>query len=268
MLLSPAGTQYAALQWFDGKPYLTVYDLSKTSDERVKFLEIEVDKSVVERVLTIHWLNDRSIGVVLAFESYRQGVPVLLTRLFVIDRDISKGRWIPERKRFKWETGQHRASSQFQHDIIDYLPEDPSHVLMAIDLFGRGDALSVVRVNVDTGSTLTVATGDESVAEYDVDQQGRVRLRSEIRDKKRVLFVRDLESKRWSPFQRAERNEAFELRPLSFTEDGQGLFVFKRNPLGFDEIFELGQLRHPLAVQRFDVALAGDVERLQLGNIF
>ncbi len=155
VLLSPSGTHYAALQWVDGKPHLAVYPLSNTSDERVKFLEIEVGKSVVERVLTIHWLNDRSVGVVIAFESYRQGVPILLTRLFVIDRDISKGRWIPERKRLKWETDRKAASSQFQHEIIDYLPDDPRHILMAIDLFGTGNALSVVRVNVDTGSAPT-----------------------------------------------------------------------------------------------------------------
>ena len=232
VLLSPTGTHYAGLQWAKGKPHLAIYDLADDSDERVKFLELEVDKSIVERVRTIHWLNDQTVGVVVEFESYRQAVPTRETRLFVIKSDISHGRWIPE-------SDETTRTSQFQHRIIDYLPEDPDHILMAIDPFGRGTALNAVRVNLDTGRVRTMVPGGEAVAGYGVDQQGRVRLRHEINDKKKLLFVRDLESRRWSRFQMAERNEAFELRPLAFAEDGQVLLVFKQNSLGFDEIFEV-----------------------------
>ncbi len=238
VLLSPSGTHYACVQWAKGRPYLGVYDIAGTTDERVKLLELEIGKNIVERVGQVHWLNDRTLGVVIMFESFRRGIPTLETRLFVVNRDLSQGRWIPARKRLKWEAGGTAPISQFHHRIIDYLPEDPDHILMAIDPFARGTALNAVRVNIKTGTMATVEGGDQAAADYGVDQQGRVRLRYEIRDKQKILFVRDLETGRWSPFQTAERAEGYKLRPLAFTEDGQGLWVFRKNRSGFDEIFE------------------------------
>ncbi len=96
VLLSPSGTHYACLQWSKGKPYLAIYDLADTSDARVKLLAIEVSETIVERVQTIHWLNEDTVGVVIEFESHRHGVPTLETRLFAIKRDISWARWIPK----------------------------------------------------------------------------------------------------------------------------------------------------------------------------
>ncbi|MBD3869393.1 MAG: S9 family peptidase [Acidobacteria bacterium] len=258
VLLSPAGTHYACVQWAKGRPYLAVYDLTGTADKRFKLLELEISDFVVERVGQIHWFNDDTIGVVIQFESSREGMLTLETRLFVVNRGLNKGHWIPERKRLKWAGSQPAPISQFYHRIIDYLPGDPDHILMAIDLFARGTDLSAVRVNIKTGTMTTVEPGDEEVAGFDVDQQGRVRLRHEIKGNQRIVSVRDLDSGKWSPFQTAPRTEGFALRPQAFTENGRGLWVFQANQQGFDEIFEydlkLGQIsRKILGLPRIDL---------------
>ena len=232
ILVSPGGSHLAALEWRDGQPYLAIYDLSKGLDSHPKRMHLDVGKKIEERVNTIAWLNDDTVGVVIAYEATRNNVPTLETRLFAIKRDLGVGRLIPKPRTDVPYNPQH------QHRIIDYLREDPDHILMALDRSGYGAELGVFRVNVDTGQVEEVVSGGKDVADWSVDQQGRVRLRHEIRDTHERVHVRNLETGKWELLDKAARSERRVLRVLAFAENPEILYVLLTNDDGFDQLHE------------------------------
>ncbi len=232
VVLSPAGTHYAALQWIEGREYLLIRDLTAADPDNVLRIELEMSKRIEEKADSIRWLNDRTIGVVLRFEGNRLGVPTPETRLFAIERDLSDVRLIPQ------PPSGSMFHRQLQHHILDYLPEDPKHVLMALDRRGSGQFLDVYKVNILSGELLTEELGTESVADYLVDQQGRVRLRTKVHKQSREIEVRRPAGKAWRNFAKVGRQEDFPLSPVAFAADPNRLLVVKTSDRGIDELFE------------------------------
>jgi dipeptidyl aminopeptidase/acylaminoacyl peptidase len=232
ILVSPGGSHLAALEWREGQPYLAMYDLSKGLGSPPKRMHLDVGKKIEERVDQLHWLNDDTVGVVIAYEAIRSHVPTLETRLFAIKRDLSVGRLIPEPRT------DVPYNPQYQHRIIDYLREDPDQILMALDRSGYGTELGVFRVHIDTGQVDEVLSGGKDVADWSVDQQGRVRLRHEIRELHERIRVRNLKTGKWELLDKAERGERGALRVLAFAENPEILYVLLSNDDGFDQLHE------------------------------
>ena len=232
IVVSPDGSHLAALETRDGQPHLAIYDLSKGLDSRPEWMLLDLGKKIDERVDTLHWLNADTVGVVIAYEANRGNVPTLETRLFAIKRDLSVARLIPEPRTDVPYNPQH------QHRIIDYLREDPDHILMALDRSGYGTELGVFRVNLDTGQVEEVLSGGKDVADWSVDQQGRVRLRHEIGNTYERIRVRNLETGKWKLLDKAARSERAALRVLAFSENPEMLYVLLTNDDGFDQLHE------------------------------
>ena len=230
--LSPSGGHCAALRMDGGKPYLAVRDLAK-HNEPSRFIELEVSKKLEEKVSAIQWLSDEVIGVVLEFEGDRFGTPTTETRLIALARDLSRGTTIPEPPRGSL------FNTQIAHQILDILPEDRDHVLMTLDRTGNGSELSVYKVNVESGAARSVLHGDEFVAGYVVDGQGRVRLRQEIHDKTVRFSVRSSSGSKWKSLWKGKRSDGFEFDPLAFSDDPDVLLVRAPGKRGLAEIFEL-----------------------------
>jgi len=230
--LSPSGEYCVALRNVSGKPYLAVIDVSAEPDEAIKFIELEVMENIEEKIGRIHWLNDDMIGITLEFEANRLGVPTTETRLIALSRDLTRGTTIPAPLRGAL------FNTQLAHRILDYLPEDPDHVLMALDRKAGDSELSVYEVNVETGAVARVLYGDEFVAGYLVDQQGRVRLRREIRDEKVRIRVSGVNRSNWRTLWEGTRSAGMEFYPLAFAENPDVMLVLKQGASGVDEVFE------------------------------
>ena len=234
VIMSPGGTHFAALQWFDGQNVLAVYSpFSEVEAEKVRMLSLDASKRIEEKVESITWLNDETIGLVFRFESKRGGTPTQETRLVAARYDLSKIRQIPKSTKDSTRIGQ------IQHRIVDYLDGDPDHILMQLDREGYGQTLNVYSVSLRTGGLKRVTKGGSRVAWYQADQNGRVRLRGSYTEKSVQLQYRPEGAKGWQPLASAPRSEGLDWWPEVFDEDANTLLVSRMNEDGFDEVWSL-----------------------------
>lgn len=241
VVMSPGGTHYAALQWINGKEVVAIYSLyGKANEDRVKLLDVDIYRDYQERVRSVTWLNDDTVGVAIGFEAQRYGTPTFETRLIAARADLSDIRRIPKvRKRTgKSAKGQESREGQFQDNILNFIDDDPTRILMPLDREGYGGQLNIYRVKVATGAVEKVTDGGRGVFYYMTDEQGLVRLRSSIYGKRTVIEVRQSEASAWETLFDADRDEDFEVVPIGFSHDPNVLFVSQTNETGFDEIFE------------------------------
>ena len=61
--------------------------------------------------------------------------------------------------------------SQFQDSIVSFLPDDPEHVLIELDL-DVANLPSVYKINVNTGRKSRITKGKMSVRSWMADRQG------------------------------------------------------------------------------------------------
>lgn len=234
VVMSPGGTHFAALQWFDGQNVLSIYNpFTDVEAEKVRMLSLDASKKIEEKVESITWLNDETIGLVFRFEGSRGGTPAKETRLFAVRYDLSDTRQIPKSTRDRARIGQ------IQHRIVDYLDDDPDHILMQLDREGYGQTLNVYRVALRTGGVKKVTRGGSRVAWYQADQTGRVRLRGSYTDKSIQLQYRPEGSNRWELLVGANRGEGLDWWPEAFDTDTDTLLVSMMNEAGFDEVWSL-----------------------------
>lgn len=241
VVISPGGTHYAALQWINGKEVVAIYSLyGKTNEDRVKLLDVDIYRDYQERVRSVSWLNDDTVGVAIGFEAQRYGTPTFETRLIAARADLSDIRRIPKvRKRTgKSAKGQESREGQFQDNILDFIDDDPTRILMPLDREGNGGQLNIYRVKIATGAVEKVTDGGRGVFYYMTDEQGVVRLRSSVYGKRTVIEVRHSEASAWETLFDADRGEDFKVVPIGFSHDPNVLFVSEINETGFDEIFE------------------------------
>ncbi len=232
VLLSPSGSHFAAVRSVKGKPFLAIHDFSATDGDATEFMALKLRKDLDEKVRTLHWLNEETVGIVFEFDGNRQGVPTTETRLIAMRRDFSWGSVLPRAK----TDGLY--NTQLAHKILDFLPDDPEHILMVLDRSGTGHELNVYRVSLNDASFRTRDVGGAYVAAYDVDQQGRVRLRVDVQEDERRLYTRDPDGRKWRLLERADRTAGFEFSPVGFADNPSRLLVLSLNDSGRAALFE------------------------------
>lgn len=126
--------------------------------------------------------------------------------------------------------------------VIDWLPDDPDHVLMAVNIaetsdigsiaVKRGGGLSVQQVDVKTGRMEVVERPRADASDFDSDNQGRVRFMAigesdpngYLRDKTNYM-VRSADSKEWRSMKRETLSGVNRFRYLGFDESGEHVLV-------------------------------------------
>lgn len=173
----------------------------------------------------VHWVNNRRVVVSLRFPSITRGATATETRALAMDL---KGESIvtlvppPRNRDVKW-------LAQFQDVVIDWLPEDGDHVLMAI----RDDpvvfAPSVYTVDVNTGQRKQVLGPRESVWTWITDHEHKVRIGvRDDREKGEVTILgRKSENDSWQKLWSFEHFSRGDIRPITFGKDPQSLYVTK-----------------------------------------
>ena len=102
----------------------------------------------------------RSENVMSAYGQRGVGLRARKTRLYSTTL-AGRSRYLGKR----WQDG---PTSQFQHEVIDWLPNDPDHVLLSYE----GKA---VRVNVKNGGRFTLVTAKSQGSTWAADHAGRIR---------------------------------------------------------------------------------------------
>ncbi|TNE37335.1 MAG: S9 family peptidase [Alphaproteobacteria bacterium] len=236
--ISPTGKYLAAVRWADGAANLTIYNLAPgPGEEPVKALSLDFSDNVEEKIRFVRWLNEERVGVAVSFEHERWDQDTLETRLMSITADLSDVRQIP-----KLPKNRSSFVAQLQDRVLDFLPDDPDHILMEFDRNGLGQELNVYRVNVNDGTMEGVAFGNETVVGYIADREGQVRFKYAVQEVnnqvfKRALFYRSGDDKGWTLFQEIGKDENFDPRIAGFTNDPSVLYVLRLSEEGYDDLY-------------------------------
>ncbi len=141
------------------------------------------------------------------------------------------------------ELGTRGTTSQWGGGIIDWLPDDPKHVLMMSyvaqgetigSLIDKGNGAAVRKVDVATNLGGTVEAPNPSVLSYGGDNRGNIRFKSigtrdpdgYTRDAQ-TLMVRDVGSKEWRRIGSSQLSGRRAIEFNGFDADGKSIYVLK-----------------------------------------
>jgi len=114
--------------------------------------------------------------------------------------------------------------SQFQDDVLDWLPDDPSHVLLELP---DEDGIGVTSVDIQKGRTRWVERPRKNAFEWRSDGHGNVRLRETVTDRAIRWYVRPSGEKDWTLlYSPKDGREVYQ--PLGFDTNPDHLLVFRR----------------------------------------
>lgn len=167
--LSPDGTQVAFVYNFlsPDRSVLTVLNADTGS---VSYL-LETD-NIGQKLRWFDWANNKTLVGGVVFAGSRGGNDTKETRLFSVDvvdpemRYLVKPRMNVYSREFK---------SQIQDNVLDMLPDDPEHILVALDL-DRPIEPSVFKINIYTNRKKRVMRNRHETRRWMTDGQGQVRL--------------------------------------------------------------------------------------------
>jgi dipeptidyl aminopeptidase/acylaminoacyl peptidase len=217
--LSPDGTHVLALKNVGGDTVVMVLNLAtgetfypaKTDNKEFKFNWVS-------------WANNDRILMSLRFDSRMlNGVKYMQTRLLATDaKKPSKMITL-----VKPDTSGDGYVSQFQDNIISYLPDEPDSVLISVD---REMPLhqTVYKANVYTGRLKKVKQYSTSVRSWFADRQGNVRVGEYYDDKKRQVTYKVLDDKtqKWVVAWQYVVLDEPEINIAGFGSNPNELFIF------------------------------------------
>jgi len=114
---------------------------------------------------------------------------------------------------------------QFQTNIIDMLPDDTDHILMALDL-RRANLPDVYKIDLNSQKIRErIYSGKKDIHNWMTDRQHRVRLGFGRDDTKIFYRLFDLQSEQWRNIWEYEIFDAPDISPLGFGLDPNQLYI-------------------------------------------
>jgi dipeptidyl aminopeptidase/acylaminoacyl peptidase len=216
--LSPSGSKIAFISNFQ-EPALALLTTIDLSDRETKFL-VKSDNEKV-KINWFQWANEKTLIVSIWFASHRGGVDTTETRLLAIDID---GEEVVERALITPRRYENHFS-QFQDNVISFLPDDPDHILIALDN-ELANKPSVYKVNVNTGRKSRIEKGKLGIRNWIVDQQGDLRLGFALNYEtgEALSRVRIGDDKKWHKIFEYNALTDPAIKPLGFGKDPNILY--------------------------------------------
>lgn len=110
--------------------------------------------------------------------------------------------------------------------VIDILPDDPDHILMALpNQTGTGPNNVIYRVNIHNQNARMVQRPENRIVGWATDRQHSVRLALHSRDDTLTLRSKDAKTNRWRDLWSYEIFSKDEITPLGFGHDPSSLYV-------------------------------------------
>ncbi|XOV81185.1 MAG: alpha/beta hydrolase family protein [Aestuariibacter sp.] len=172
--LSPDGKHVAYVHNFI-KPEISVLTVYNLDNGKQTFLMKMNNEDV--RLRWFDWANDNIVIGGGYFASKRRGIDTTESRLFSLnlnEPDAGPKMLIKGRKSGLVIKGSDHIA-QFQDNVIDFLRDDDSHVLVSVDM-DKPHEPTVFKVNVYNGNKTRVMRPRDKVRQWLTDQQGNVRL--------------------------------------------------------------------------------------------
>ncbi|EYC50108.1 peptidase S9 [Hylemonella gracilis str. Niagara R] len=217
--LSPDGQKLAMLMNRGGSTYLVTR--ATASNDAPKALLHSDNKEY--HFNWIRWVNNDRIVVSLRFASRRNFVGTIETRLLSIK---AEGGEVVNLVRADSVSGSARRATivrQIQDRVIDWLPTDDQHLLLALSNPGS-EAPAVYKVNVNTGQRTIIKVPERHVQWWVTDAQGRVRAGVRHEDGTSEVRVASADGKEWRTLWTFSLGQD-EVWPLGFGQDPNELYV-------------------------------------------
>lgn len=222
--LSPSGYRVAYVRNYQSPEIaiLTTEDLITGK----KQLLVKSDNEEI-KIKWFKWANEQTLIVSVRLATYRHRVKFSETRLLAIDID---GEEPVQRQLIKPRGGIDRTGnvSQFQDNVISFLPDDPDHILIALDL-DVPNLPDVYKLNIYTRKKSRVIRGKLAIRDWKADRQGKLRLGYALNYKtgEASTKVRMHEEDEWQTFFEYNSLSDPAITPIGFAKDPNILFYKK-----------------------------------------
>ena len=221
--LSPDGNAIAFLYSVDGRRCLIIHRLDV---ERPNHGICPGDYEV----RAFNWKN----GDRLIMDVYAQSQPAgseLRTESRLLAVDLNGHHGIP-----LMESRAERAVDFGQDRIIDMLPQDPDHVLIAA-YRSDADSPDVVRVDIETGHRRTMVTGQTHITNWKTDAAGQVRLGTAVQDGVLSIYYRDDSETPFRVIRQVQAANSSQFSPLAIGSEPGILYVSSTEATGRRAIY-------------------------------
>ncbi|MGH8222550.1 MAG: alpha/beta fold hydrolase, partial [Woeseiaceae bacterium] len=224
--VSPDGQYIAFFAPREGRTHLVVYSLG---EQPRPFIMPPVETLDFD---WLRWANEERLVFAMSFSGRRNLVETVETRLLAIDRDGSDLVSVV-RPATRHEIGsrlpKELPAPQIQDRIVDWLVDDPAHLLLAVDADFDGRT-EVRRVNIRDGKYEIVSDGTKGIQNWITDPSRQLRFGYGYRDDDMYFRLRhedggwtgdDLQKWQWGDY-----------LPVAFTEDPSIAYVQGTNQSG------------------------------------
>lgn len=229
--ISPDGNQIAILQNHQGSYLVNVIDLNgSTSGDgpRVIMLGDGVNPDYIK------WIDDHRIIVsVQQTRIYKESAVTTgyLTKraketvissgyLYLVDTNTLKASIVVKPGK--------RSLRQFNNEVLDWLEDDPDHIIMQYADDGSDQTLpNVRRVNVDTGKSKTLKHGTEGINSWVTDAEGvpRVGVGYRRKGKDAFILIQDPETGDWEKADHYPGIDPETMSVVAVTDEGRSLIM-------------------------------------------
>lgn len=192
--ISPDGNWLATIVDNGGVYILRVFNLVDTSDTKIRASSLE--KGVT--VNWVSWANNDQLLLSTQQTTKRVGNVFNSGFLFVTDKDVTNMKLVLDPHIDIQAVQRTSIARQFNNRVLDMLPEDPDHILMA---FGADDNFNVGvhKMNIKTRKYKRVKRGSLVVQTWVTDLRHEVRVGQGRKDRngKYQMTIRAADSNKW-----------------------------------------------------------------------
>lgn len=212
--LSPDGKKFSYVFNYQGKTLIGIRDIATGENHFIVRTDNEKFK-----IGWYKWANNDLLLVSADYPVQRGRVKYTEARLLKVKADGSGE--IESVLRLK----KGERSPQFQNNIIDMLPDEPNHILMALDL-KNANRPDVYKVNLASQVSRKLVYRNKSyISHWLTDRQHRVRL-GYGRDETKIFYrLLDLITNEWQRIWEYEIFDAPDITPLGFGLNPSELYI-------------------------------------------
>ncbi len=215
--LSPDGKRVASLQNFKGTIFLVTQSFDKAESQKPVLMVF--DKAEIG---WFRWVSDKRLVISVGVDKSAGGTRYHVTRMIAMNWDRSEPQQLMT----------HNMVSQFHDKVVSMLPDDPDHILMAVDK-SVAHHPDVFKVNVHTGKMKRQVKSRANVRTWMADGDGVVRLGLGIYKNQNRLIFRNGKDAPWRTLTKydAIRGE-MPFSPAGFSEIPHIIYVSKLDESG------------------------------------
>ncbi len=230
--LSPDGNRMASLRNYKGKTTLITQSMDPA--EKGEWHAIAFDEGEYK---WFKWLTNDRLAVSVRIPVNENGVKYITTRLFALDWDKKNPINLIKTQRRTGKNIRNRVMSQFQDKVVSFLPDDPDHILLALD-HERVNHPFVYKVNIHNGKRNIHVKIASSIDRWMADKKGVVRLGFGGHKVNNRIIYRESKAAAWQEIANydAVKDDA-PFHPVGFSPDTKIIYVSVTAENGFEAIF-------------------------------